>query len=69
MTSTGILESTTFDAPFGAREGGLQAKAVRPGEAGTLPGADTRVLDYVARAPLTYPVPFNLLPPKWPKRK
>lgn len=30
---------------------------------GTKP--DTRVLDYVARAPMTYPVPFDLLP-KWP---
>lgn len=26
---------------------------------------DARVLDYVARAPMTYPVPFDLLP-KWP---
>lgn len=26
---------------------------------------DTRVLEYVARAPMTYPVPFDLLP-KWP---
>jgi hypothetical protein len=33
-----------------------------------VPGADTRVLDYVARAPMTYPVPFELLPPKWPKK-
>ena len=62
MTSTGILESTTVDAPFGTRQGVLQAETATP-------GADTRVLDYVARAPLTYPVPFNLLPPKWPKRK
>ena len=28
------------------------------------PEADTRVLDYVSRAPMTYPVPFDLLP-KW----
>lgn len=26
---------------------------------------DARILDYVARAPMTYPVPFDLLP-KWP---
>lgn len=26
---------------------------------------DARVLEYVARAPMTYPVPFDLLP-KWP---
>ena len=66
--STGILERTTSDAPIGNREGGLQAEAVRPGGARIVPGADTRVLDYVARAPLTYPVPFYLLPPKWPKK-
>lgn len=29
------------------------------------PGKDMRVLEYVARAPMTYPVPFDLLP-KWP---
>ncbi|HEY0872140.1 MAG TPA: hypothetical protein VGD94_01615 [Vicinamibacterales bacterium] len=29
------------------------------------PKPDTRVLDYVSRAPMTYPVPFDLLP-KWP---
>lgn len=26
------------------------------------PGPDTRVLDYIARAPMTYPVPLDLLP-------
>lgn len=69
MTSTGILERTRFDAHFGARGGGLRAEDVRPTGTGAVPGADTRVLDYVARAPLTYPVPFDLLPLKWPEKK
>lgn len=33
--------------------------------ASNAPEVDTRVLDYVSRAPMTYPVPFHLLP-KWP---
>jgi hypothetical protein len=28
-------------------------------------GPDTRVTEYALRAPMTYPVPFGLLP-KWP---
>ncbi len=68
MTSTGILESTGLDARAGTRDADVRAEAFRPSGTGTIPGADTRVLDYVARAPLTYPVPFGLLPPKWPKK-
>lgn len=52
-------ESVMTEKPRPA-ESPSKGPAVRP---------DTRVLDYVARAPMTYPVPFDLLPPKWRKNQ
>jgi hypothetical protein len=45
-------------------QGGKQMKATDHRTTDTAT-PDSRVLDYVARAPMTYPVPFDLLP-KWP---